>query len=144
MNHKPTRRQFIGQTAALRAAFWVVGNRALSAAKSPNEKLNIGVIGCGGRGFRNLEGCRSENIVTLCDVDEQRGAEAFKQFPAVKRYHDYRVMLDKQRDLDAVIVSTPDHHHAPASVMAMKLGKHDSVGWKRDHGRVGVRGHPFL
>ncbi len=121
---KTTRRQFIAKTATLGTGFWVSGSRTVAVANSPNEKLNIGVIGCGGRGFQNLQGCSSENIVALCDVDEQRAAEAFKLFPGAKRYRDYRVMLQKQKDLHAVIVSTPDHHHASASVMAMKLGKH--------------------
>jgi predicted dehydrogenase len=64
------------------------------------------------------------NIVALCDVDEQRAAGTFRDFPQAKRYTDFRVMLEKQKDIDAVIVATPDHTHAVASVMAMKLGKH--------------------
>ena len=62
--------------------------------------------------------------MALCDVDDNRAAETFKKFPKAKRYKDFRVMLEKQKDIDAVTVSTPDHTHAVAAVMAMKMGKH--------------------
>lgn len=124
LQYKTTRRRFLKHSTALAAAWCVAEHETTSQAKSPNEKLNIGVIGCGGRGFANLQGCATENIVALCDVDEARAAQALAAYPKAKRYHDYRQMLEKQRDLDAVVVATPDHHHAPASIMAMKLGKH--------------------
>ncbi len=91
---------------------------------SPNEKLNLGIIGSGGRGGENLNGVQSENIVALCDVDEVNAAGAFKKYPNAKRYQDFRVMLEKEKNLDAVVVSVPDHNHAFISVTAMRLGKH--------------------
>ena len=92
--------------------------------QSPNEILNIGFIGVGGRGASNLDACSQENVVALSDVDSVRAAAAFKRFPKAKHYQDYRVMLEKEKTLDAVVVSTPDHMHALASIAAMKLGKH--------------------
>jgi predicted dehydrogenase len=97
---------------------------AFAQSKSPNEKLNIGVIGAGGQGHSNTRDVSSQNIVALCDVDEKNAADNFKENPKATKYYDYREMLDKEKTLDAVIVATPDHHHAPASVMAMRLGKH--------------------
>jgi predicted dehydrogenase len=88
-----------------------------------NERLNIGVIGVAGRGGANLSGVSSENIVALCDVDKGRLGGASARFKAAKTYTDYRRMLE-QPNLDAVVVSTPDHHHAPASIRAMRAGLH--------------------
>lgn len=92
--------------------------------KSPSEKLNIAAIGSGGKGFTDLNGCAGENIVALCDPDDKRAERAFKQFPDAPRYKDFRVMLDKHKDIDAVLVSCPDHMHATASMWAMARGKH--------------------
>lgn len=93
-------------------------------AESPNEKLNIAAIGVRGRGAANLEGVSSENIVALCDVDANNLADAAKAFPNAKQYRDFRRLLDEMaKGIDAVVVSTPDHTHAPASAAAMKLGK---------------------
>jgi predicted dehydrogenase len=120
---KTTRRDFLTRTTALGAAIWVSGQPA-SASRSPNEKLNIAAIGCGGKGRTDIRGCAHENIVALCDCDDSRAAETYKRYPDVRKYKDYRKMLEERKDIDAVLVSTPDHHHAPASVLAMKLGKH--------------------
>ena len=93
--------------------------------KSPNEKLNIAAIGAGGKGYTDIHGCMSENIVAMADPDEVRAARAFKQFPNATKYKDFRVMFDKQaKDIDAVTVSTPDHTHGIASMWAMTRGKH--------------------
>ena len=92
--------------------------------KSPSEKLNIAAIGAGGKGFTDINGCAGENIVALCDPDDSRAERAFKQFPNAPRYKDFRVMLDKQKDIDAVLVSCPDHMHATAAMWAMARGKH--------------------
>jgi predicted dehydrogenase len=120
-----TRRQLLGTAAAASAASWLAGRNLLRAGKSPNEKLNIAVIGCGGRGGDNLQGVEGENIVALCDVDEARAARAWNRIPAAHKYHDYRKMFDEmQNQIDAVVVSTPDHMHAPIALMAMRLGKH--------------------
>jgi len=93
----------------------------------PNERLNVAVIGVGGRGRVNLDSVakEGENIVALCDVDEQRAGDAFDCYPQAKKYHDFRKMLtDLDGQIDAVVVNTPDHTHAVASAMAMKMGKH--------------------
>ena len=88
-----------------------------------NERLNIGVIGVGGRGAGDLAAVASENIVALCDVDGNRLAKAAESHPRAKQYADYREMLDQQ-GLDAVVVATPDHHHAPATIRALRRGLH--------------------
>ncbi len=91
---------------------------------SPNDRLNIAGIGIGGMGGSNLKACESENIVALCDVDSKYAAKTFARYPQAKRYTDFRVMLEKQDDIDAVIVATPDHTHAVIAMAAMQLGKH--------------------
>ena len=93
--------------------------------RSPNEKLNIAGIGVGGQGGWDIGNCASENIVAVCDVDDRRAAGSFTRFPKAKRYRDFRKMLEEMdRQIDAVVVGTPDHTHAPPAVMAMKMGKH--------------------
>lgn len=92
--------------------------------KSPNEKLNIAGIGIGGQGRFDIHRLADENIVALCDVDWRKAKATFKAFPDAKKYKDFRVMLEKRKDIDAVVVATPDHMHAAASIMAMQLGKH--------------------
>ena len=93
--------------------------------KSPNEKLNVAAIGSGGQGGYNLmEASRTENIVALCDVDDRRAAPSFKRFPNATKYKDFRQMLDKEaKNIDAVIVATPDHMHATAAIWCMERGK---------------------
>jgi predicted dehydrogenase len=128
MANRLTRRQFLGQAARTGSAAAVASTLtapATGAPRSPNDKLNIAIIGPGGRGGANLQGVSTENIVALCDVDERRGAAAFGKFPRAKRYRDFRRMLSElDKHIDAVVVSTPDHTHAAASVIAMKMGKH--------------------
>jgi predicted dehydrogenase len=121
-----TRRQFMGGLAASSAAFMVVPSRVLGlgGSTSPNEKLNIAGIGIGGQGGSDINQMKSENIVALCDVDWAHAAGMFKQFPQAKRHKDFRKMLEEQKDIDAVVVGTPDHLHAFASMAAIKLGKH--------------------
>jgi predicted dehydrogenase len=94
--------------------------------KSPNEKLNFAAIGSGGQGASNIHAAApTENIVALCDVDDRRAAETFKAFPNAPTYRDFRKMLDKEgKNIDAVIVATPDHMHATAAMWAMERGKH--------------------
>src|ERR1700742_627523 len=94
--------------------------------KSPNEKLNIASIGAGGKARSDIGSCaKTENIVALCDVDDRNAAATYQTFPNVPKFKDYREMLDKQRnDIDAVIVTIPDHMHAVAAIHAMSLGKH--------------------
>ncbi len=118
------RREFLRNTIAggLTAA---LAGPAFAQEKSPNEKLNIAVIGCAGRGGANLAGVAGENIVALCDIDDKRLGGAAKRFPKAKTYADFRKMLEQmEKQIDAVVVSTPDHTHAPPSTMAMRMGKH--------------------
>jgi predicted dehydrogenase len=92
---------------------------------SPNETLNIAAIGAGGKGLSDARHMMTDaNIVALCDVDWDRAAQGFETFPDAKRYKDYRNMLEDMPEIDACTISTPDHTHAPAAYMAMKMGKH--------------------
>ena len=93
---------------------------------APSDKLNIAGIGCGGQGGGDLARMETENIVALCDVDWERAARCSRKHPNVPRYKDFRVMLEKQKDIDAVTVGTPDHFHAvaawpPSSSASMSL-----------------------
>jgi hypothetical protein len=93
--------------------------------KSPNEKLNIAGIGVGGKGRSDLAGCHTENIVALCDVDDERAAPTYQRYPKAARYKDFRQMLDKEgNNIDAVTISSPDHMHAIQANWAMERGKH--------------------
>lgn len=89
-----------------------------------SSRLNLGFVGPGGRGASNLAGLASENIVALCDVDDVRAKKSFAKYPKATRYRDFREMLDKEKMLDAVVVSTPDHTHAVAAIAAMRRGLH--------------------
>ena len=124
-----SRREFIGTTAMAAAAFTIVPRFVLGGPgfKAPSDKLNIACIGAGGQGRSDVKNVSSENIVALCDVDEFRAAESFAEFPKAKRYSDFRVMFDKQKDIDAVTVTTPDHSHAVIAMTAIKLGIHTFV-----------------
>ena len=98
---------------------------AIAQQRSPNEKLSIAGIGAGGQGGWDIGNCASENIVALCDVDDRRCEDSVKRFPKAKRYRDFRKMFDEMdKQIDAVVVGTPDHTHAPAAAMGMQMGKH--------------------
>ncbi len=120
------RRRFIYSSALAAAA--LAGSAGWASPtvnyKSPNEKLDLGGIGAGGRGAADIDGVSGENIVALCDVDTSNLAAMGQRFPKARRYADYRVMLEKEKSMDGVTVGIPDHHHAPASMIAMSLGKH--------------------
>ncbi len=93
--------------------------------KSPNEKLNIASIGAGGKASSDIDGCASENIVALCDVNEKQAARKFAEYEKVPKYKDFRKMLDEQGStIDAVIVTIPDFMHATAAMWCMERGKH--------------------
>ncbi|MCC6820113.1 MAG: Gfo/Idh/MocA family oxidoreductase, partial [Verrucomicrobia subdivision 3 bacterium] len=94
---------------------------------SPNEKLNIAFVGLGGQGNADLDQivtAEDVNVFALCDVDEDRVNRLGTKFPAAKHYRDYRKMFETEKTLDAVVVATPDHNHAPVTMMALKLGRH--------------------
>ncbi len=123
-----SRRDFMGAAAAV-AAFTVVPRHVLGGAGQtpPSEKVNVAAIGAGGMGSSNTNACAAAgaNIVALCDVDWARAADTFKKFPNAKQYKSFVEMLDKEgKNIDAVIVATPDHMHAIASIAAMRRGKH--------------------
>jgi predicted dehydrogenase len=122
---KISRRKFISRTAAI-GAFTIVPRHVLGGDGhvAPSEKLNIAGIGIGGKGSSDLHNVTSENIIALCDVDHVYAGKVFKQYPKAVRYHDYREMLSEQKDIDAVMIATPDHTHAVISMAAIKAGKH--------------------
>ncbi len=117
-----SRRRFLGAAASTAYAFQFLPAHVWGA----NSRLNVAGIGAGGKGSSDVAGAAKHgaNIVALCDVDDKRAGGTYKKFPKAKRYKDFRVMLEKQKDIDAVTVSTPDHVHACAAMAAMKLGKH--------------------
>lgn len=124
-----SRRQFIKYTSLATGA--VVSVAVMPGCTTPrprrvsaNEKLDIVVIGAGGKGASDTDSVASENIVALCDVDQKTLDARGKKYPGAQLFKDYRKMLEQVKNIDAVIVATPDHIHAPASVMAMKMGKH--------------------
>lgn len=117
-----SRRQFL--KASVVASASLISFPALLSAASPNGKLNIAVIACGGRGGSNLGDVSSENIVALCDVDERAVRRAAQRYPQARTYKDYRKLYDEAKDIDAVVVSTPEHHHAFATLPALKMKKH--------------------
>jgi predicted dehydrogenase len=86
--------------------------------------LNLAGIGVGGQGASDLQSVSSQNIVALCDVDWARADESFRRFPQARRYRDFREMLGQEKELDGVVIATPDHTHAVATVAALRLGKH--------------------
>jgi predicted dehydrogenase len=125
MRQQITRRNFLCNTALAGSGLTIILNSRSVRGTQANEKLNIAGIGVGGRGAEDINGVASENIVALCDVDDKHAAQTFERYPQAKRYKDFRKMLDEMnKDIDAVVIGTPDHTHAPAGVMAMKLGKH--------------------
>ncbi|UCF36734.1 MAG: Gfo/Idh/MocA family oxidoreductase [Acidobacteriota bacterium] len=124
-SQKINRREFVGGAAAASGLTIVPANvLGRGSQVSPSDKLNIAAIGAGGRAIDNLKGVESQNIVALCDVDRERAEGAFLRYPKAVLYKDFRVMLEKEKGIDAIVVSTPDHTHAVASIAAMRLGKH--------------------
>ena len=119
------KREFIKTTAAF-ASTALMPSSIFALSKSQN-RLRTAHIGVGGMGAADLESIASHasvDVVALCDVDQKNLEAAHKLYPTAKTYTDYRVMLkEMQSEIDAVVVSTPDHTHAPASLMAMELDK---------------------
>jgi len=128
MSQRINRRTFFRNSALAGFSIYIVRNGFPGESTSPNEKLNIACIGCGGKGAEEVDDAARENLVAMCDVDGERAAKSYKKLPDVRRYKDFRRMLDEiGKSIDAVTVSTPDHIHTPAAVMAMQMGKHAFV-----------------
>jgi len=114
------------QVLASAAVFSIVPAHVLGGqhGKAPSDKLRIAGVGVGAMGASYLRGCESEDIITLCDVDDAFAAKTFQKYPKAKTYRDYRVMLEKEKGIEGVIIGTPDHTHAVIAAAAMGLGKH--------------------
>ncbi len=126
MKQRMDRRSFLRSAGGVGAGLVVLSqSRSVSTAQA-NEKLNIALIGVGGRGQWFVDTIpKMENVVAICDVNDQRAAESYQKLPDTPRFADYRQMLQEMDDqIDAVIIATPDHSHAPASLLAMRMGKH--------------------
>jgi len=120
------RRKFIRDLSSCGISLTVVPGIAVSGLghTPPSDKLNIAGIGIGGKGSVNLRNMVEQNIVALCDCDFDYANRVFDTYPKAKKYKDYRVMLEKRKDIDAVVIATPDHTHALQAAAAMELGKH--------------------
>ena len=125
-NSKMSRRAFVGNTARATAAFTILPSYVISGLghTAPSDKLNVAGVGIGGKGGDVLRQITDQNIVALCDVDWKYAAEVFKKYPNAAKYKDFRKMLEDVKDIDAVVIATPDHTHAVVAMMAMKMGKH--------------------
>src|SRR5947207_6252882 len=124
MSRALSRRKFIVSSSLASGVFWIGPSRILGQEKvSANEKLNIGMVGTSNQAGWNLSQVASQNIVALCDVDDKFLDAAAQKHPQAKKYNDFREMLDR-KDIDAVVVATPDHTHAVATVAALKSGRH--------------------
>jgi len=117
------RRQFLKSSAAAGVGFLILPSGTLSGANAPSNKLNVAMIGTWGRADAHFGAISKENVVALCDVDENHVAYAAEKFPNAKHYVDWRKCLD-QKDLDAVICCTTDHTHAFIANWAMNRGLH--------------------
>ncbi len=128
MSRRTNRRQFIQQSALAGIGFWAAGGLTAQESKSANGKLRFACIGVGGKGSSDTDHVAAlGDVVALCDIDDNflNRKAAGEKFKNAKKYNDFRKMLEEMsKDIDAVTVSTPDHMHAPAAVMAMKMGKH--------------------
>ena len=117
-----SRRRFLAQAAA--AGFLGVGAPAIVRGRNLNDRLNLAIIGAGGRGAANLKDVESENIAILCDVNEMGLNAAAARHPKARKLVDFRKVYDYAREFDAVVISTAEHTHAFATLPALQLGKH--------------------
>jgi len=126
---RQSRRKFLAAAAAGAFSFTIVPRHVLGGPGQtpPSERVNLAGIGAGGMGGGDIATFKKlgANIVALCDVDDERAAGSFNASPSARRYKDFRELLDKEaKAIDAVTVGTPDHIHAPASMAAIRAGKH--------------------
>jgi len=123
---KVSRRRFLKRSTLAGAGFLLVPRAVLGGRGflPPSEKVNIAVVGVGGRGAALVNAVAEHNLVAFCDVDDKRAARTYERFPKVPRYRDFRVMLERHPEIEAVMVATPDHTHAVIAMTAMRHGKH--------------------
>ncbi len=128
MPNRTNRREFL-QTTAAGIGFFVAAGVQAAESRSPNERIAMASIGIDGKGDSDsADAARSGDLVAICDVDDKKLDAAAKKYPKAKKFNDFRKMLETMgKSIDAVTVSTPDHVHAPAAAMAMKMGKHAFV-----------------
>ncbi len=122
-----SRRRFIRSTIGSVVGISILPSHVIAGLghKAPSDKLNIAGIGVGGKGYKNLKQMETENIVALCDVDwKYANRNSFREWPIAPKYKDFREMFEKQNDIDAVMIATPDHTHALPALMAMRKGIH--------------------
>jgi predicted dehydrogenase len=133
---KITRREFMGRSAAAAAGLMIIPRHVMGGRgfQAPSDTLNIGCVGAWGQGASDIRGVSTENIVAICDVDDEMIVRLLKnkentpenqaKYEKANKYRDFRAMLDKEKSLDAVVVAIPDHSHAVVAMAAMKRGKH--------------------
>jgi predicted dehydrogenase len=132
-----SRRKFLGAAGTAAAGLMVVPRHVVGAtqkAKAPSDTLNIACVGVGGMGYSDVRGCRTENVVALCDVDDEEMAKLLRSdelepkekamYDKAAKYRDFRRLFEKEKGIDAVTVTVPDHNHAVIAMAAIKLGKH--------------------
>src|SRR3989442_9879778 len=126
MTNQTSRRDFLRGAAYTGIGIWIVDSARPASAQAPSDRVNFGCIGVGGKGDSDTaDAARLGDVVAICDVDDNTLASAAAKYPLAKKYNDYRKMLEEMgKSIDAVTVSTPDHHHAHAAALAMKMGKH--------------------
>lgn len=127
MRHHFTRRQFLAQSFTAGAGLLWLSRAELAFGSAANSKLNVAGIGVGGQGRGNLDNIAGSGaeLVALCDVDSSRAGDIYQRYPKARAFQDFRKMFDAMgKEIDAVMVATPDHTHAVAAVAAMRLGKH--------------------
>ena len=131
-----TRREFLGASATAAAGLMIVPRHVLGGPgyKAPSDTLNLGCVGVGGQGSWDIRRVSTENIVAMCDVDDMQIAKFLKSdriepqyldmYKKATKYRDFRIMLEREKNIDAITVTTPDHTHAVIAMMAIKMGKH--------------------
>jgi hypothetical protein len=127
MNSFLNRRAFLKNMAISSTGLLILNNSGSARSYEANDKLNIALIGVGGRGrwFVDTMPNLNTNVVAMCDVNERKASLSFEEIPQAKKYFDYRKMLQEMdKQIEAVVIAVPDHSHAPASAAAMKMGKH--------------------
>ena len=130
LQQQSDRRQFLatsttGVLGAVAGVGYFAGTSAAQQSTSPNERLNLAAVGSTGRAGANIKGCASQNIIAIADIDSELLDKGCQPYPNANKYIDFREMLDHEAEkIDGVLVGTPDHTHAPAAALALRLGKH--------------------